>query len=268
MRTEDTLLDISTVLYLAAAIVAVVLARRSDASFAPVFWTLGAALALHTLSIALRWDRLGHGPYVDLFEILSSNVWSLHLAVLLGCLALPLIRPSLATILPILQILTIWLAVTPMRDTEAPVTYATVWLPVHVALGKVFLGLTVMAVGLSAVVLLRKWAKLRFSGLPGDTVLEEIAYRFVLVAVIFETLMLIAGAIWAQDAWGRYWAWDPLETSAFVTWVAVIFYLHWRTRQRPNPALASLMVIGVFILAFSTFFGTPFISTAPHKGAI
>ena len=268
MRIENILLDISIVLYLGAAIVAMVLVRRADARLVPVFWTLGGALALQTFSIALRWDRLGHGPYVDLFEILSSNVWSLHLAVLLGCLALPVIRPSLATVLPILQVLTVWLVVTPIRDTEAPVTYATVWLPIHVALGKTFLGLIVMAVGLSAVVLLRKWTRLRFAGLPGEVTLEEIAYRFVLVAVIFETLMLIAGAIWAQDAWGRYWAWDPLETSAFVTWLAVIFYLHWRTRQRPNPVLASLMVIGVFLLAFSTFFGTPFISTAPHKGAI
>jgi len=268
MPIESTLLDLAILLYLAAAFAAIVFVRRGGDRLAAVFCTIGLALAIHTVAIVLRWERLGHGPYVDLFEILSSNVWSLHLAVLLGCLAIPLIRASLATVLPILQVLTFWLAVAPVRDTEAPVTYATMWLPVHVALGKVFLGLTVLAVGLSAVVLLRGWARLRFAALPNDTVLEEIAYRLVLVAVIFETLMLIAGAIWAQDAWGRYWAWDPLETSAFVTWIAVVGFLHWRTWKRPSPPLASLIVIGVFVLAFSTFFGMPFVSTAPHKGAI
>jgi len=268
MLTEAILLDVALVLYLASAIGAVVLVRRGDGRLGPVAGAIGLALAVHTVAIAVRWNRLDHGPYVDLFEILSSNVWSLHLAVLLGCLTIPLIRASLATVLPLLQVLTVWLIVTPARDTEAPVTYATMWLPIHVALGKVFLGLTLLAVGLSAVILLRRWAGLRFTALPDDTVVEELAYRLVLVAVIFETLTLIAGALWAPDAWGRYWAWDPLETSAFATWIAVIGFLHWRIWRRPSPMLASLMVIGVFVLAFSTFFGMPFISTAPHKGAI
>ena len=80
--------------------------------------------------------------------------------------------------------------------------------------------------------------------------------------------MLIVGAVWAQDAWGRYWGWDPLESWAFATWVALAALLHARATLRPSPALHGAWLAGVFVIAFLTFFGVPFISTAPHKGAL
>jgi len=79
--------------------------------------------------------------------------------------------------------------------------------------------------------------------------------------------MLMFGAIWAQDAWGRYWAWDPLETWAFLTWMSVIFVLHWRLNYS-RQAIYAALVVGCFTLAFLTFFGVPLLSTAPHKGMI
>ncbi len=85
---------------------------------------------------------------------------------------------------------------------------------------------------------------------------------------IFETLMLIAGAIWAQNAWGRYWSWDPLETWSFITWVVLAFALHLRATLKPAPRRGAVLILTVFVLAFLTFFGVPFISKVPHQGAI
>ncbi len=267
MFADGAWLPIALALYVAAAAAAVLAAARTS-NFGAAMQILFVALATHTVAIAVRWSRLDHGPYVDLFEVLSSNIWSLHLAVFVGCLAIPRIRPSLATALPVLQVLVVWLVFVPERDTQAPVTYGTVWLPIHVTLGKVFLGCAVISVGLSLVVLARSHGLGAFPGLPNSLALDELAYRFILIAFIFETLMLVAGAVWAQDAWGRYWAWDPLETWAFVTWLSVAAYLHLRALRRPAPALNAVMVLGIFAIAFSTFFGMPFVSTAPHKGAI
>jgi len=268
MLDDGLWLPLALGLYLGATVAAALAAWRGGASYRLPMALVTAALVVHGVALALRWMRLGHGPYVDLFEVLSSNIWSLHFAVLLGCLLVPRIRPMLAAALPVLQVLVLWLLVVPAGDTAAPVTYGTIWLPIHVTLGKVFLGCAAIATGLSLVVLLRRRAPRAFAALPGDASLDELAYRFVLVAFIFESLMLVAGAIWAQGAWGRYWAWDPLETWSFVTWLAVIGYLHLRAVRRPSPALAALCVIVIFVLAFSTFFGMPFVSTAPHKGAI
>jgi len=86
--------------------------------------------------------------------------------------------------------------------------------------------------------------------------------------LIFDSLMLIAGAVWAQDAWGRYWAWDPIETWAFLTWLMLGAALHVRITFKPSPRRGAILVLATFVLGFLTFFGVPFITMAPHKGAV
>lgn len=264
---EDWTLLGSLGLYTAAAVAAVAEARRGRPL--PVPHLIAAALLVHAVSITLRWRRLDHGPYVDMFEVLSSNVWSLHAVALAGVLLIPRLRGLLAAVLPVLQILVVWLLTVEVRDTAFPVTYATVWLPVHVVLGKLFLGITVVAVGGSIVILARRWAAPQgFATLPSTKLLDEINFRLVLLAFVFECLMLAAGAVWAQDAWGRYWDWDPLETWSFLTWLAVAAYLHLRVTRKPPPEVSAMAILTIFAIAFGTFFGIPFISEAPHKGMI
>jgi ABC-type transport system involved in cytochrome c biogenesis permease subunit len=136
--------------------------------------------------------------------------------------------------------------------------------------GKLFLGLLLVAVALGAVPVLRQtgWGGRAFAAAPVDRRLDELAHRFAAFAFVAETLMLIVGAVWAQDAWGRYWAWDPLESWAFVTWLALAGTLHARATLRPTPAAHGCWLMAVFAIAFLTFFGVPFISTSPHKGAV
>ena len=129
-------------LYVAAAVVAVLRASRPPAEQTPTMLLLALALLVHAVAIGVRWERLGHGPYVDLFEILSSNVWSLHLVVFATTVIWPRLRGGVAPALVVLSVLVIWMLAAPMRDTVAPVTYDTIWLPIHMVLGKLFLGLT------------------------------------------------------------------------------------------------------------------------------
>lgn len=269
MSTEVQILTAGLLLYSVATLVAVGGELRRRPSARAVLAVMVLALLVHGAAIVMRWQRLEHGPYVNLHEVLSSNVWSLHLALLLGCLALPRFQPVLAASLPILQILVVWLLTVEPVDAPMPVTYETVWLPVHVWVGKIFLGLVTLALGGAVVVLLR-WRLPRpvFSRLPESRVLEDLCFRLVLLAFVFECLMLVAGAAWAQDAWGRYWAWDPLETWSFLTWLLVAGFLHVRMTFKLRPEVSALLIVAIFMVAFATFFGMPFISTAPHKGMV
>lgn len=262
------MLGIAVALYLAATAHSLFSAAFRAGSREATFALLAVALTFHTVAICLRWGRLGHGPYVDLFEILSSNVWSLHLAAFVVFFNLPRLWPALATTLPLLAVLTVWMWLTPVKDTLPPVTYATIWLPIHATLGKLFLGLATPAAGLGLALLCRKALGARFSSLPDSASLEIDIYRLLQIAVVFQSLMLIAGAAWAQNAWARYWAWDPLESWAFVTWTATLLFLHLRPRSAARPMLSAIFSLLIFCLAFYTFFGAPFISTAPHKGAV
>jgi len=231
---------------------------------------LESAVALHTLSLLQRWQQHGHGPFTTMHEILSSNLWSLALALVLATWAVREARAALLAAAPVLAVLGLWLLMADNRPGHLPPTYATALLYLHTLMGKAYLGLLLVAVALSAVPVLRPqgWGAMLFARAADDRRCDELAHRFAAFAFVFETLMLIVGAVWAQDAWGRYWAWDPLESWAFASWLALAAVLHARATLRPSPAVHGLWLAGSFALAFLTFFGVPFISTAPHKGAV
>ncbi len=235
-----------------------------------VFGLLLLGLGLHTAALAARWYTLGHGPFTTMYEILSSNVWSLLVVMAFAYLRWAPARPALLVGLPIVGLLATWMLAADPSPGHLPPTYATFLLYVHVGLGKMFLGLLIVAVSIGGLVWMRQtaWGAQRLAALPGDAALDELSYRLAAGAVVFETLMLISGAMWAQDAWGRYWAWDPLETWSFLTWLALIATLHARATWKLPPRLSAALLLGVFVLAFLTFFGIPFVSTSPHKGAI
>ena len=250
-------------LYLACAVYVAAYGRlwlgRRLAGWPSAAPLLAVALLVHAISLGLRWQRIGHGPFIDLHEILSSNLWSLSLAILVFLKLAPRsLQVAAHYASPLPAILLAWLLVTPARDTFLPATYQTVWLYFHVLAGKLFLGLLVLATGLAV-----------HESRAGQRqpAMASTGYRLLALAFCCQSLMLVFGAIWAQDAWGRYWAWDPLETWAFLTWLCVIFVLHWRLNH-PHKAIYALLVSGCFVLAFLTFFGVPFVSTAPHKGMI
>jgi len=247
------------------AIVGVTFARRPERA---ILALLVGGLCLHSASIALRWMRLDHGPFVNMFEILSSNIWSLLLVFAIVYWRMRALRPIAAVVLPLTFVMMGWLLTVNPGEGHLPATYHTIWLFVHIGFGKVFLGAVLVAVGMAGVILLRNAGRARFAGLPEDSRLDDLAYRFMALGLIFETLMLIAGAIWAQDAWGRYWAWDPLETWAFITWLALAFAMHMRVTMKVSPRGGATLIVVVFVLAFLTFFGVPFVSRAPHQGAV
>jgi ABC-type transport system involved in cytochrome c biogenesis permease subunit len=87
-------------------------------------------------------------------------------------------------------------------------------------------------------------------------------------AFVFDSFMLLAGAVWAHDAWGRYWSWDPLETWSLLTWLGLAILLHLRLTVRLPLAVGWSMAFAVLVIAFLTFFGVPFVSMAPHKGVM
>lgn len=231
---------------------------------------LVAGVTLVAGALAVRWLRLGHGPFFNLYEILASSLVSLGAIYAMARASSRFAAGAAPVVHAVLALLAAWLATVPAADSHFAPTYATPLLWLHVGFGKVFLGLALIAVGLAGVVLARTTVRGRrwFAPLAGDAALDAAAWRALQAALVFETLMLIAGAVWAQDAWGRYWAWDPLETWAFMTWLALVGALHWRATARLAPRTGAVLVVVVFGLAFLTFFGVPFVSEAPHQGAI
>ena len=248
------------------AIFSVVLRRKPERT---VLALLVLGVVLHTTYIALRWGMLDRGPYITMFEGLSSGIWNLMLVYTLVYWRIPAIRPATAVVMPVIFMMMGWMMMFPPGEIgHKPQVYHTIWLYIHIGFAKIFISMVFVAVGISGIILLRsmRFGAARFANMPDDSRLDELSFRFMALALIFETLMLITGAIWAQDAWGRYWDWDPLETWAFLTWLLVIFTLHFRNTYKTSPRVFAIMVIAVFCMAFFVFFGTPFVSTMFHQG--
>ena len=267
---EQALLLLGVLAYVLAALIAwlAVLGYRARDSL--VLAGSGIAVTACLLAIVLRWQQTGNGPFLTLYEVLLSNLFSLGLIFCIVYLAVPRARPASLLVLPLLSLVGWWTLTTDAEPLELPATYDTALLWVHVGVGKVFLGMNLVAAGLAGLIFIRQLSSrvLASEETATDEVLDDLAWRFMAVAFVFHSLMLIAGAVWAQDAWGRFWAWDSLETWAFITWLVMALSLHARVTYNIPRWSGSLLIVSVFILAFLTFFGVPFTSLGPHKGII
>jgi ABC-type transport system involved in cytochrome c biogenesis permease subunit len=249
------------------ALIGLVFGKRPERTMLAL---IGLSVALHTVSIGARWARLGHLPVGNGYEMLSANVWGLMVAVLIGYWLLARVRAFAAIVLPVVILLMAWMLLIPAHESTLPPSYDTVWLYIHIAFIKLFLGCAFIALGMAGIVMLRAGGvgRQQLAGLPDDQRLDYLAYRYMTLALIFDTMGVAAGAIWALDAWGRYWSWDPLEVWSLVTWLSIGLTLHLRSSFRTPPLVNAMMILGTFVVAFFTFFGIPFVSTALHKGMI
>ncbi|RFA17101.1 c-type cytochrome biogenesis protein CcsB [Subtercola boreus] len=144
-----------------------------------------------------------------------------------------------------------------------PPALQSAWLVIHVfvaSLGTAFfaLGFALSAIQLvqyrrESIVAGATFWRLKFmSSLPDSNRLENLAYRVNIVGFVFWTFTLIAGAVWAERAWGRYWGWDTKEVWTFIIWVIYAGYIHARaTRGWRGSRSAVLAIIGFAAVLFN-----------------
>ena len=141
------------------------------------------------------------------------------------------------------------------------------WMKIHVPANFIGYGAFCIAamLGIAELLALGCEDKGRKSWLPHSQVIEEVMYKAIAVGFLFFTIATILGALWAADAWGRYWSWDPKETWAFIVWLNYAVWLHlrlvagWRGR-----ILAWWAIIGLFVTAFA-FIGVNMFLSGLHS---
>lgn len=93
----------------------------------------------------------------------------------------------------------------------------------------------------------------------------DVPHRMVLVGLPLLTAGLLFGALWAKEAWGHYWTWDPKETWALLTWLAYLTYLHLRHKHPMKPALTLGTLIVGFAVLMGCWFGVNYLPTAKES---
>ena len=140
-----------------------------------------------------------------------------------------------------------------------PPALQSAWLVIHVLVASLATAFFAIGAGLSIMQLLRSQREVRkveglrfLDTLPGAATLESLAYRLNVVGFVFWTFTLIAGAIWAERAWGRYWGWDTKEVWTFIIWTLFAGYIHARaTRGWRGDRSAWLAIIGFSAVIFN-----------------
>ncbi len=226
-----------------------------------------AGLAPHALAIGLRWHAVGHGPYMLKYEVLSSNSW-----VAVAFLSVFLWRrpawSAVALVVMPLSILAIALGLFSNPDMrELPPTLRSVWLVFHIAFAKLAAAAFLLATATAAISLVEgrppegSWR----ARLPPQDALDAYSVRFVGFGFIFWTVTIAAGAIWANQSWGRYWGWDVIETWSLIAWLVYGSFLHARLFFRPRPRTSAWMAIGAFAIFILTILVLPFLMPSLHS---
>jgi len=227
--------------------------------------------------VALRGVWAGRVPWGDMYEFSITAALGILVVFLLVSLRQDIRWLGLFIVIPVL--LTLGIAVTVLYTESAQLVPAlkSYWLLIHVTAAIISSGAFTLAAAVSAVALFRGRAERKADGgpvtglaarFPDQLRLQTMANRIIAFTFPLWTFAIIAGAIWAENAWGRYWGWDPKETWAFITWVIFACYLHARSTVgwRGNRAswiaiigfsafLVNYFVINVFAASLHSYSG-------------
>ena len=214
---------------------------------------------LHVVAVVLRGIAAGYAPWSNMYGFALTAT-----AIIVGVFLLVQFWQDLKFLgayivgfcLAFLGLATVnfYVAVAPQ-----PPALQSAWLVIHVFVAILGTSFFALGGGLSFVQLLQARREARggeglkfLATLPNAEKLENLAYRLILVGFVFWTFTLIAGAVWAERAWGRYWGWDTKEVWTFIIWTIFAGYIHARaTRGWRGSRSAWLAIIGFAAVMFN-----------------
>lgn len=188
------------------------------------------------IGVLARGLSAGRAPWGNMYEFSITGALAFTFAYLVASLKFEV--QWLGILITFSSLLTLGTAITLLYVPSAPLVPAlkSPWLVIHVAAAIISGGVFLLSNCIAGAYLVLEQIEKKRDGhrplwaqrLPKLETLDQLSYRLVALVFPLWTFAIIAGAIWAEAAWGRYWGWDPKETWAFITWVGYAAYLHAR----------------------------------------
>ena len=265
---------------------------KKKSSFTVRLFTISVNLFI-TLQLLFRWSISGHFPISNLYESLYFLTWGMTLGQLL--IEREYQSPIIPSIAIPVELLTVAFACFVLPDdlkisSNLVPALRSSWLVMHVSV--VMLSYAALIIGslLSTSVLFinnNKPLQIRSSssGIGGFKIpsnysvsdfvdpiefshseeLDTLSYRSILIGFVLLTLGLISGAVWANEAWGTWWSWDPKETWAFISWLFYAAYLHMRISKGWQGRRPALLASTGFLVVLVCYLGVNFLGIGLHS---
>jgi cytochrome c-type biogenesis protein CcsB len=214
-------------------------------------------LVLHVFAILTRGLAEHRVPWGNMYEFLAAITCMAVIVLVAASVAYRAYYMGLFVLLPVVLTLGIDLTLIYTPAGSLVPALQSYWIAIHVTAMIVACGMFIFGAVVTTLYLLSErserrlaagrtsWSAGIFQHLPRPAILDRLSYRSILFGFPVWTFGVIAGAIWADHAWGRYWGWDPKETWSFITWVVYAMFLHaratagWRGRRAAWIQLAA-----------------------------
>lgn len=235
-------------------------------------WLAAAGLLPHLGGIVVRWIDLGHGPYLNFYEVTISDTFVAVAVFVFAVWRYPRLSPAGVIVLPC-SFLLIGIGIfSPHEGREIVPVMKSFWLGVHVSFAKLTYGsyLLSFALAILQIVKSRRKSQGSFLGaLPQTGIIDELVLKTISFGFVMHSIMIFSGSIWANEAWGNYWSWEPIETWTFVAWITYGIVLHLRVVHRWRGDRAAFTAIAAMAMVVFTSFIVPMVyidSHAPFLG--
>lgn len=215
-------------------------------------WAALGGLVAHSLAIAARTVISGHFPIVTPYENASVGGWSIVLLTFVAPRRLAVFRAAGVGAVALALLILGWAVTEDVSVTPFAASVRSSWLYVHVTFAFLAYGAYSIASGASLAYLVRA-RRGGPSWLPPLEQLDRVAYLYLVFGFITCAVMIGAGAIWAKDLWGTYWAWDPVETWNLVAWLTYGLLIHLRVTygwRDERFAWFALVAVGLIVVAY------------------
>jgi len=219
--------------------------------------TMQFGFLLHTIALLIRWMYSGHPPFVSSFESMSAAAWFGVLGYLLLAEKKPEFTSTGVGLAAVVFLLLGWSSTPSISGEALSPSLQSVWLFIHATFATAGTGAFLFAAGISMIWIKQvrqgtdiKTEEMRY---PSPEAFDEMAHRTIIIGFLFYTMMLISGAIWANQAWGRYWGWDPIESWSLFAWLiyAIYLHIHFTFKKLRGQFTAWYAIIAAAIAAFS-----------------
>ena len=259
-----TLFFLSFVLYAAAVILQFTGTAFKKEKLRTGAWLLFlAAFFFHTLFIVVRGVVAGRLPLSNQFEFSNAFAWGIALFLIVLRLRSKADWLTVAAMPAALLVMT-YAALQPMEINDLMPALRSAWFGIHIGAAVLSYSAFILAgcAGLRYLLLSRR-------GEQADSVklqqMDYMGYRLVAFGFLFLTVVILSGAIWAEQAWSAFWTWDPKEVWALITWIIYAVYLHLRLRMKKNGRVLAWFLIIAVPVVFFTFAGVNTLMPGLHS---
>lgn len=222
---------------------------------------LTAAFVLQTLGLVLRGLAAGRLPSSSLYEFMLMFSWGIALLYLLAGRRYNLQATGL--VVAPLQVILMAYGLTGLQEVQPLVpALQSVWLQIHVVMAVSAYSLFALSFA-SALLFLFK--DIHHTTILKNLNLEQTSYHTAAWGFPFMTLVLVTGAIWAEQVWGAWWTWDPKETWALITWFIYAIYLHIYRGQPWTARVKAWVAVAGFAAVMFTLLGVSFLLPGVHS---